>query len=267
MICAAAQRITGRYHLDPLSRDESFAYVKHRLRIAGATVDIFTSGALAELYRASGGVPRLLNIIGDRALLGGYSEDQHLVTATLVRKAAGEVFGRRITPAWLPWTLGAGTAAVVAGAALLAWSLHDAPAVAAAPPHAAPPVVAAPAAAVPASAVAAPDLATILRGAAAVTDLDGAYSRLFALWSARYVAGSEDACSQALRQGLECLDLEDGLANLRRFNRPAILPLEDRSGAVHQVIVSGLGVDSRAAADRRRQARCHVEGAAGSVAR
>ncbi len=238
-----AQRITGRYHLDPLSRDESFAYVKHRLRIAGATVDIFTSGALAELYRASGGVPRLLNIIGDRALLGGYSEDQHLVTATLVRKAAGEVFGRRITPAWLPWTLGAGTAAVVAGAALLAWSLHDAPAVAAAPPHAAPPVVAAPAAAVPASAVAAPDLATILRGAAAVTDLDGAYSRLFALWSARYVAGSEDACSQALRQGLECLNLEDGLANLRRFNRPAILPLEDRSGAVHQVIVSGLGVD------------------------
>jgi general secretion pathway protein A len=238
-----AQRITGRYHLDPLSRDESTAYIKHRLRIAGATVDIFTSGALAELYRASGGVPRLLNIIGDRALLGGYSEDRHLITAALVRKAASEVSGRRVTPAWLPWTLGAGTAVVVAGAALLAWSLKDSPPLASAAPPA--PVAAAPVPAPAAAPVAAPvaalDLATILRGAAAVTDLDGAYSRLFTLWSARYVAGSEDACSQALRQGLECLDQSDGLANLRRFNRPAILPLQDRSGAVHQVVVSGLG--------------------------
>jgi general secretion pathway protein A len=235
-----AQRITGRYHLEPLSRDEAAAYVKHRLRIAGATVDIFTTGALAELYRASGGVPRLLNIIGDRALLGGYSEDRHLITAALVRKAASEVSGRRITPAWLPWTLGAGTVAVVAGVALLAWSQRDTPQVAKAAPPPAP--VAAPAAApAPVAAVTVPDLATILRGAAAVTDLDGAYNRLFTLWSARYVAGSEDACSQALRQGLECLDQTEGLANLRRFNRPAILPLQDLSGAVHQVVISGLG--------------------------
>jgi general secretion pathway protein A len=239
-----AQRITGRYHLDPLSRDESAAYIKHRLRIAGATVEIFTSGALAEMYRATGGIPRLLNIIGDRALLGGYSEDHHLITASLVRKAASEVFGRRITPAWLPWALGGGTAVVVAGALITAITLQQAPAVQASRPSA--PVAAAPAAttapATPAAPVA-PDLATVLRGAAAVTDLDGAYTRLFSLWSARYVAGSEDACSQALRQGLECLNEDGGLANLRRFNRPAILPLEDASGAVHQVVVSGLNAD------------------------
>jgi general secretion pathway protein A len=76
-----------------------------------------------------------------------------------------------------------------------------------------------------------------------VTDLDGAYTRLFALWSARYVAGSEDSCSQALRQGLECLNEEGGIASLRRFNRPAILSVEDRTGAVHQVIVSALGTE------------------------
>jgi general secretion pathway protein A len=75
-----AQRITGRYHLDPLSRDESAAYVKHRLRVAGATTEIFAGGALTELYRVSGGVPRLINIIGDRALLGGYSQDRHRIT-------------------------------------------------------------------------------------------------------------------------------------------------------------------------------------------
>src|SRR5690606_11996300 len=108
-----AQRITGRYHLDPLSREETAAYVKHRLRIAGATREVFTRGALAELHRASGGVPRLINIIGDRALLGGFTEDRHVQDAAMVRKAAAEVFGRPMRPAWLP------LAACLAGVALL----------------------------------------------------------------------------------------------------------------------------------------------------
>jgi general secretion pathway protein A len=196
-------------------------------------------------------VPRLLNIISDRALLGGYSEDRHLITAALVRKAASEVFGRRITPVWLPWLLGAITAAALAGASVLAWSLYtrqDTPAASAA--HPAPAPTPGPAAQAPPSATSPPvttpaapaavDLAAVLRGSAAVTDLDGAYARLFALWSARYVAGSEDACSQALRQSLECLNESGGIDSLRRYNRPAILPLEDDTGAVHQAVVSHL---------------------------
>jgi general secretion pathway protein A len=243
-----AQRITGRYHLDPLSRDESAAYVRHRLRIAGATGEIFTNGALAELYRVSGGVPRLLNIIGDRALLGGYSADQHVITASLIRRAASEVSGHRITPRWLPWALGSGTALAVGGAALVAWSLHGAPR-AVAPVAQQPAPVMSPVAAAPAPAPVPPappltaDLAGVLRNSAAVTDLDGAYTRLFGLWSARYVAGSEDACSQALRQGLECLNQQGGIDSLRRFNRPAMLPLEDRTGAIHQVVVAAIGTD------------------------
>ena len=74
-----AQRITGRYHLDPLSGDEAAAYVRHRLRVAGATREIFSNGALREIQRLSGGVPRLINIISDRALLGAFTEDRHLV--------------------------------------------------------------------------------------------------------------------------------------------------------------------------------------------
>jgi len=248
-----AQRITGRYHLDPLSRDESASYVKHRLRIAGATTEIFTGGALAEMYRASGGVPRLLNVIGDRALLGGYSEDRHVITAALVRKAAGEVFGRRRTPMWLPWALGGATLVVVAGAALAVWKLSSrgeprrTPATASQP---AAPASASMPAATPASVPPAatpppvPDFASVLRSSAAVTDLDGAYSRLFALWSARYVAGSEDACSQALRQGLECLNESGGIDTLRRYNRPALLALEDDTGAIHQTIVVRLQGDN-----------------------
>lgn len=112
-----AQRITGRYHLDPLSRSEAADYVRHRLKVAGATSEIFTPGALAELHRISHGIPRIINVIADRALLGAYTRDDHRVTPTLVRHAAREVFGKRIAPPWLGWALGA---TAVVGAAMLA---------------------------------------------------------------------------------------------------------------------------------------------------
>jgi general secretion pathway protein A len=85
-----------------------------------------------------------------------------------------------------------------------------------------------------------PELAWLLQDAAAATGLDGAWSRLFGLWGAHYVAGSEAACSQALRQGLECLEETGGLEALRRYNRPAILSLEDGTGAMHQTVLAQL---------------------------
>src|SRR5580765_7835773 len=108
-----AQRVTGRYHLNPLSRDETTAYVRHRLRVAGATTDIFSPQALSEVFRLSQGVPRVINVICDRALLGAYSLDRHRVTAALVRHAASEVFGRQFTPHWLPWAITAGVATLL----------------------------------------------------------------------------------------------------------------------------------------------------------
>ena len=235
-----AQRITGRYHLEPLSREESAAYVRHRLRIAGATQEIFTRGALAELYRASGGIPRLLNVIGDRALLGGYTEDRHVVNGALVRRAASEVSGHRVLPAWLPWLAGAATTVLLATTTWFVWNQQQAqPATVAA----APVPVTAPAPA-PARPPPPPDLVALLHRAAAMTDLDGAYARLFSQWNARYVAGSEDACSQALRQGLECLNESGGAEVLRRYNRPAILALQDDTGAVHQTVITRLGADN-----------------------
>jgi len=232
-----AQRVTGRYHLEPLSRVESSAYVKHRLRIAGATSDIFTNGALQELYRQSGGVPRLLNIIGDRALLGGYTEDRHEVSAAMVRKAASEVFDRRVIAPWWPWVVGTATALVVAGALYAGWLLwvnHRERAEAA-------PVAAAPAAAnAPANAPAIVAAAVDPLAALADTGIDGAWEQLFALWSARYLAGGEEACAQALRQGLECLVQHGGTRRLRQFNRPAILSLSDAQGGLHPAVLVGL---------------------------
>src|SRR5262250_333803 len=116
-----AQRITGRYHLNPLSHDETCAYVRHRLRVAGATTDILVPPALNAVFSLSQGVPRVINVICDRALLGAYSLDRHRVTASLVRNAAAEVFGRRFTPDWLPWAATAAIALVLSGVTFAVW--------------------------------------------------------------------------------------------------------------------------------------------------
>jgi general secretion pathway protein A len=83
-----AQRITGRYHLKPLSREETRGYVRHRLRVAGAAGEIFTNRALNEVHRLSNGIPRVINVSCDRALLGAYTQETRRITATLVRRAA-----------------------------------------------------------------------------------------------------------------------------------------------------------------------------------
>lgn len=99
-----SQRITARYHLETLTRDETTAYVQHRLSRAGGNAAIINKSGINTLYRRSKGTPRLINIIADRALLGAYVEGSHQVTAEHIRQAAGEVLGRepvlRMNPLW-----------------------------------------------------------------------------------------------------------------------------------------------------------------------
>ncbi len=89
-----AQRVTARYHLLPLSQQETRAYISHRLVVAGQTATLFTSAAVREVHRVSGGVPRLINVMCDRALLGVFARDKKYVDAMTVRRAAAEVLGR-----------------------------------------------------------------------------------------------------------------------------------------------------------------------------
>ena len=89
-----ASRITARYHLTPLEEDETAEYVRHRLGVAGTQVDLFPPEAIAEIHRRTRGVPRLINVLCDRALLGAYGSHQHRVSAELVRGAALEVLGK-----------------------------------------------------------------------------------------------------------------------------------------------------------------------------
>jgi general secretion pathway protein A len=229
-----AQRITGRYHLDPLSREETAAYVRHRLRVAGATREVFSNWALREVGRLSGGVPRLINIICDRALLGAFTEDRHAVGASVVRRAAGEVFGKTITPRWLPWASVSALGVLTAASAMAFLPRFLASESAAAPA----PVAALPAPA-PAPAPAA-SLDQLLGQYAAETDPDHAFGKLFSLWGIDYVSGEEDPCTQALRAGLECLTQRGSLAQLRLFNRPAVLNVIDSGGRAHQLVLAGL---------------------------
>jgi general secretion pathway protein A len=234
-----AQRITARYHLQPLAAEESAAYVRHRLRVANATREIFTPGALREVHRLSGGIPRLINIICDRALLGAYTQDTHEVGAALVRRAAGEVFGRRLAPAWLLPVLGSLllVTALAASAALLRFRpWKGAPA--------APAPVAAAANAARTAAPAPPSLAALLGSAGDDAGADRALAGLMQLWNGSFAPGTGDGCTQAREQGLECASLRSSLAQLRELRRPAILMLEASDGAGHQVLLTGIGAQT-----------------------
>src|ERR1700722_12814282 len=252
-----AQRITGRYHLEPLSLEETRGYVRHRLRVAGAAEEIFTPSALTEVHRVAAGIPRVINVTCDRALLGAYTQETRKVTATLVRRAAGEVYGRRFMPSWLGWFAGALVLAGIAAAGVVGWQLwqkqifplHAArgktPEVAARPKAAPIAASAAPAVLIPAAVKlpAAPHEAVsinaLLAANSAYTSDAGAFRRLLSLWGTA-MADDKNPCGQAAKAGLSCLEQRGSWAQVRALNRPAILTLTDDHGQRHRVVLSGL---------------------------
>ncbi len=118
-----AQRITARFHLNPLSRNELKAYISHRLAIAGSNVQLFDEKTIKRLFQLSSGVPRLINIICDRALLGAYVENKTWVDLQTLNNSAKEVFGK-IKPTknkTLHWPAYTAMAAGVAAIAIVAY--------------------------------------------------------------------------------------------------------------------------------------------------
>ena len=259
-----AQRITGRYHLMPLSREETKGYVRHRLRVAGAAEEIFTPAALTEVHRLSSGIPRVINVACDRALLGAYTQETRRITAALVRQAAGEVYGRRFLPTWLGWVAGGVGTLVLSAGLFTAWQLwhvqitalltsvplptraatavRHAPTAAAALPVAAAPAPLPVSTATVAPAIAAPPLASIhdlLAANSASTTDTAAFRRLLSLWGTA-MADDKDPCAQARKSGLACLEQRGSWAQVRALNRPAILTLTDDAGQRHRVVLSAL---------------------------
>ncbi|MGH8495449.1 MAG: AAA family ATPase [Gammaproteobacteria bacterium] len=250
-----AQRITGRFHLEPLTREESRGYVAHRLRVAGATSDIFTPQALNEVHRLSGGVPRIVNVICDRALLGAYSREQRTVSPKLARIAAAEVYGRDMSPVWHRWLTSGGIVAAVGLVALGLWRIGESVGSRQAGARAdtetmaeAPAAEARPGAGQPAASTSEPageqSFQTLLEDHIATTGNDAAFTTLFGLWSAEYRPDGGRACAQAADFGLRCVVSRGSWADLYRLRRPAILTLTDDAGVQYQVVLTGLGDES-----------------------
>lgn len=88
---ALAQRITARYHIEPLTIEETGHYIAHRLKIGGSKKNIFKPSAVKSVFDFSGGVPRLINIICDHALLTGYSRNMRQLDAKVITDCANEL--------------------------------------------------------------------------------------------------------------------------------------------------------------------------------
>jgi len=221
-----AQRITGRYHLEPLSAADTAVYINHRMRVAGGRPGIFDQRALRALFRLSQGIPRLINVIADRALLAAYTLESPQIRAGLVRRAANEVFGQRRRIRWWPWAASAAGLVLIAVVAMT-FGRDPESAVALATPQPEAAIVASPVVArdrFPAPLVVNP-LPTLLEIVAA-SDIENATARLFRLWNTDYAASSGPVCGQAETQGLRCLTLEHATPDeLRTLGLPALVEL------------------------------------------
>jgi len=255
-----AQRITARYHLGPLAQKEIALYVKHRLTIAGLDDRLFSPSCMKRLAKLTGGVPRLINIICDRALLGAYAQGEKQVTLATLDQAAREIFGeyprsrpRPIPGRFSPWLATALAVLIVGGVAVTTakyygndsrttlWKQEGKRAGMDAVPNVSE--------SSPDQPLAAPNAPRQLRPPIPEVDQrpfvdrfewptdqivaasqELGYRNLFQAWGLNYpLADNSDACHFAELNGLRCLELYSNLKNLIDTDRPALLTLYNKS--------------------------------------
>jgi general secretion pathway protein A len=272
-----AQRITARYHLRGLSREDTYAYVIHRLARAGGSPRIFSRPALRRLYGISRGIPRVINLIADRALLGAYVLGRNRVTAGLVERAAGEVLGR--TPYRRRWVAAGVVAAAVTSAASAYLLVPAALGPGGAPPPiqaaqtpgsegTSPPTEAAPVTTVVADAeaadaadaaeaeAAAPPAATAPEAIRTGNPADMltrpempayqtqrlAYRAVFDRWGADLAQwdGRTIPCDFAPSVGLQCLSRTGSWSDIRQMNLPVVLELWGQGSAPYYGAVTSM---------------------------
>jgi len=231
-----SQRVVARYHLGPLSKPEVAAYVRHRLEISGAQRQLFPVGLMGRVYRLSGGVPRVINVLCDRSLLGTYVQGKERVDRATLAQAAREVFHQAQRRSLLRPLL---VILILVLGGLLAMTLYR-PELRETGEATLPATVAPPAAQTPA---ALPDTLEWPADLAPGGSRALAYAALFRAWGADYQGG--DACRQAEGLGLRCYSARGGLDELRELNRPAVLLLRDAQGREFYATLSAL--DARSA--------------------
>lgn len=242
-----AQRITARYHLSALAVDETGTYVQHRLQVAGLKGALFTPLALRQIHRLSGGIPRLINVICDRAMLGAYAINKQRITRRMVRKAAREVFSRAHW--WrrnhvLRWTAGLAALVTVAAAAWVYVPRHAEQAVKmsrAAPVLKTIPATPAVAMHTPATAKPAVTVQEWLGTAGAPATSEAvAFAALFKAAGLNYEAAAGTPCERAQLLGWRCVTRTGTWNNLRRYDRSAVLTLHDAGGSRYWLLAQAL---------------------------
>ncbi len=262
-----AQRVTARYRLEPVTREETGAYIKHRLHVCGTTRPIFNKSAVDRIYKLSGGIPRLINVLCDRALLGAYTEDKLQIDKKIVRHAANEVLAdelqqSRTRPS--PRLLVGGPVVLILVSIVLYifWQrpeldhVLDQATVQPSPEMSAddtsvdkpsPQVsIALPSNALPdATTLSSLDTPSDSLVVALLTVNESwslaAWTELFARWSIKLPAAVEpDYCVFANELGLHCLAEKGSWGLLRQYNRPVIMELFANDGQSVPVILQHL---------------------------
>ena len=227
-----AQRITARYHLLPLSRQDVDAYVRFRLQVAGCVQPIFTPRAIQTLHRLSGGIPRLINLICDRALIAAFARGSHKIVHGDISQSAFEVSGIRDEGSWqssLTVTL-AGALLVAAG--WWGWQFFGV--------FPARPLIKVE---VPVKVDDTPEqLEQLTRAINQAISPDVAMQNLYRVWG--YQTELEEAtCDNAPRAGLRCQEGDASLAQLQALQYPALISLTDETGGLYYATLVGLGAD------------------------
>ncbi|MBP0603187.1 ExeA family protein [Aeromonas sanarellii] len=227
-----AQRITARYHLLPLSCQDVDAYVRFRLQVAGCVQPIFTPRAIQTLHRLSGGIPRLINLICDRALIAAFARGSHKIVHGDISQSAFEVSGIRDEGSWqssLTVTL-AGALLVAAG--WWGWQFFGV--------FPARPLVKVE---VPVKVDDTPEqLEQLTRAINQAISPDVAMQNLYRVWG--YQTELEEAtCDNAPRAGLRCQEGDASLAQLQALQYPALISLTDETGGLYYATLVGLGAD------------------------
>ncbi len=230
-----AQRIVARYHLGPLSRSEVAAYMQHRLEVSGTDRQLFPASLIGRVYRLTGGVPRLINALCDRALLGAYTQGKERIDGKTLMKAAHEVFYRPSAQRYGMMLRYSAAGIILFGGAALAVVLYQAnvkPSAQAARPKTPDKTADAKLTAMLPTVLEWPDDTLRSRSKAM------AYAALFREWGTEYRA--IDACMQATTLGLRCRIARGGIEELRQLNRPAVLQMRDAQGKEFYATLTGL---------------------------
>jgi len=256
-----SQRINARFHLEPIGKSETAAYIRHRLQVCGAREPLFNENAVDLVHKLSAGVPRLINVVCDRAMLGSFVEGKRKVDVAIVHRAAMEVLPEEglDAPKQTVWLWLAASVAVVLVAALiyllfpfdrrpqtsqLAMESIDKPVEsesAAAPvsgsPTAAPPRESAVVPVAEADTPAASDspvlplTLTVALTQAGPDAAARAWSALYGVWGLQSSAVNDaQACAQAPAAGLRCLQGGGSWTALEGYDRPAVLLLVAAEG-------------------------------------